>query len=739
MPPPRPHSLSSVTTLSRLLAFATLASVAVLTLLDRGATRAYATPWHALLWFAQLAPLILLLLRSLPGARPLALPSRAWTLTAAGFAAVVLLSALASPDRGPSLLFSLTPLAALAAFFLLHDWLAQDRERHGAQLLRIAGFFFFAVAVSSLARWLATDLIPSGAWRHLSSLVDHRNAEPLGHSNYTAGLALLMLPVFGALALRAFRPVEPDVPVGLFSTLSWSFATLLALVLLFTSGSRGGLLGLAALLCVALLHARLTWKKLLLAFLALAAASLALAFAHPRTRAMLLSRPLPAAVPNLSNVQRTAMLHAGTLMGLDRPLLGWGAGTTPLVFPRYRARLDGGAENVLQLHSLPLQLWADHGALGLACALAFLVLAFRAAVSSPPSLLRSLAVSSPPSPLRSVATIALAGYLVFSLTDAQLDVPLFALALAACAALLALRSPSQSNPLGYFPPRSSPALFTVLALTLVALLGRPDPTPVLNSRALLLARDPTPANTAAAIALLRDSLAQNPAQEIAAFNLGWLLVTRDPAAAAPHFLAAAHLVPDKGGVYFGLALARLNSNSRDAAVHALALECLDDPLFLTSPWWRVPSLAALRPAVVGETLRALTQLRPNLAAKKSFYALRELDYLAALIPWLDADPHASLGPVLAAARTPARVSYFAARPSPPDFAAAPVRAFHRERTGYPVLMRDLDLPPPVDVFEIQENALAAGDLAFLFPPKGWLPSPLLLSLLDAPAPVLPAP
>ncbi len=45
-------------------------------------------------------------------------------------------------------------------------------------------------------------------------------------------------------------------------------------------------------------------------------------------------------------------------------------------------------------------------------------------------------------------------------------------------------------------------------------------------------------------------------------------------------------------------------------------------------------------------------------------------------------------------------------------------------------MRNLDLPPPVDLFEVQENSLASGDLAALFPKKGWLPAPLLVDALD---------
>ena len=68
-----------------------------------------------------------------------------------------------------------------------------------------------------------------------------------------------------------------------------------------------------------------------------------------------------------------------------------------------------------------------------------------------------------------------------------------------------------------------------------------------------------------------------------------------------------------------------------------------------------------------------------------------------------------------------------------DVPAGPERSYRRERTGYPVLMRNLDLPPPIDLFDVREpeNALASPDRGLL-PPKGWLPSPVLLALLNGP-------
>ena len=679
---------------ARIFGLGGLLCLAALTLLDRGATRQFATPWNLLLWFAQLAPFAVLLLRCSSFQTAFVLPARAWCTLAAALGATVLASALTSPFRGPSLLNALLPLSGLAAFFCLHDWLNRDDSARPARFIAWAALAGSVIAMASLIHWLASALASPDPGHGLAALLAHRNDSPLGHSNYTAGLALLALPWLGTMVGRArgFRRVP------------WVLSALLALAMLFTSGSRGGLLGLAALALATLLSVDLGWKKLLLWSLIALSAALAFSLAHPRTRQMIFGKNSAATEPNISTVQRSAMFSAGLRMGADRPILGWGPGTTPFAFPRYRAALDGGVENALQLHSTPVQLWADLGALGLVTALALLLLVARNARRCP------------------TAAIALGSYAVFALTDYQLDVPVFTFDVAACAALLAHTAPSS----GSSRNRLLLGLCALLSLLCIGLLGRPDPAPALNIRALLLARDP--AQTDRAIALLRASLALNPAQEIAHFNLGWLLVVREPAAAEKHFLAAAHLVPDKGGVYFGLALSLLNQrvDRRDIA-HALALECLNDPLFLTSPWWQSPSLHPLQ----SEAFEAARRMAETLYLAHTFatpHLLNEARYVAALTHWLTTTD--TLGEILARANTTERVSYFVRRPAPPDFASAAVRSYRRERTGYPVLVRNLDLPIPVDLFDVQENMLAAEQFSFLFPPKGWLPSTWLIASLD---------
>ncbi len=700
-----------------------LACLAVITLTYPGATRMYAWPWSLAHAGALLAPVLALLVRAFDSAHPLLLPPPLWRITALGSVATILLSALASPYRGPSLLWSAPLLAAVALFFVAHDALAAraDRPARAATLL---GLIFAAIILTSLAHWL-----PGVPGRSLDALAQSRNGAPLGHSNYTAGLALLALPWSVALALRARGAAR----------ILWSATAAAAFVIFLSSGSRAGMIGLAALAFAALFLSPLTLLRKLALSATLLVAGFALILSHPRTRS-LLARPDPAAAPNISNIQRTAMLTAAVRMGSDRPLLGWGPGTTPLVYPRYRAGLDGGAENVLQLHSTPAQLWADFGAPGLACALLFLLATLRstrAHLHTPPLSCNLLGYTPPPSQRSSrpvspsascnpigytpsapawlsppcIAAITLVGDAVFALGDWQLDVPVFAFAVAICAALL---SASPASPLATATSPRPPVLaarilggLTLLSLALVALLGRPDPTPELNVRALALARTGPPADTAQAVALLRESLALNPDQEIAHFNLGWLLVVADPAAAERHFIEAIHLVPDKGGVYFGLGLARLNQNRPAEAARAFALECLNDPAFLFSPWWRAPALAALRPRATAEFTHLCA------LANRSLKNFPTAIYTASLLPRV-----AALAPQLG------------------EVPSGPEQASRRERRGYPVLMRNLDLPTPIDLYPVREISpsptLPISPSSASLPPKSWLPSPLLLELLDAP-------
>lgn len=654
----------------RVIACLGLTGLALLTLGENGATRMFATPWTWVLAATVTAPVLGWLFRIVRASGALRLPATPWlgAVLAIGFAPV--LSALASPYREASLLTAALPLGSACLFLLVHDWLQADESRRRAGVARLLTVGAALVTLASAGIWGQSLAALDSATLFSPAVFFIRNPHPLGHANYTAGLMLLALPWLAWFAWSSR---------GWQRGLAVAFAGL-ALLNLFVSGSRGGLLGLVALAIAGLAVARVGWKRLLLIGGFAVVLAGALAVANPRVRSLIAPAD-PAAAPNASTVQRAAMVQAGLRMGSDRPWLGWGPGTTPLAYPRYRHALDGGAENLLQLHSTPLHLWAESGALGLLGAALITALGTLNWRRSP------------------VAAATLAGYGVFTLTDFQLDVPVFAAAVAVQAALLAKPSPTAARP----ALRLGTALGVVAAAGVIALLGHRDPTPAMNSEALRLAQDP--AQHARAVALLNESLALNPDQEIARFNLGWLLLVPEPAKAEAHFRAAAHLVPDKGGVYFGLGLARLNQGNRAGAARALALECINEPLFLASPWWTVPEIGALRSDVAGHFTRLLAAaFPPNLHMK---------------ISWPE---------------TQAR-SLLALAPRLGDVSPGPETNYRRTRLGYPVLMRNSDLAPPLDLYDVREDPRFPATVPFPLPPKGWLPSPRLLKLLDEAVPV----
>jgi hypothetical protein len=256
---------------------------------------------------------------------------------------------------------------------------------------------------------------------------------------------------------------------------------------------------------------------------------------------------------------------------------------------------------------------------------------------------------------------------------------------------------------------------------LLALGGAQDPCPLLNAEALALGQNPT--NAARTIALLTESLTINPDQEIALFNRGWLTVTSRPAQAAQDFAAAARLVPDKGGVYFGEALAALNGGQPAAtAVELLTRECLSDPAFMTSPWWRTAPFADLRPAVFARIDARCQEMAGEIPRGR--WPDAELEYFRQLARWIGGTGKSS--DVRGVARTKVRQDFFAESPT---YRPSPItRVYRRERTGYPVLMRQPDVGEPIDLYLVQDDSVWTADRAFLFPAKGWIQGAMRIEL-----------
>lgn len=436
------HSLSSMSSLSvRLVAcgaWVPFAVIVVLALLEGSGTHLYRAafqPWYAIVF-------------GLAGVGALAVGARAaWgagivmrdarPLLALGALLAWLLawnrSLVASPWPDRAWLEALVPLGATGIGALAAVALARAKDPDAA--LRTAAWAVTLVglvlAVRALALWLGATVAPELAvqaavreatgevglaalpspWRRTLAL-------PFGHPNYVAAAAILLLPPAVALALaeRGLRRLP-----GVLT------AVLLAAVLV-GSGSRAGLLALgvtvlaAAWLAVERVTASSWSRRGLLIAAMLIAIGLAASSPRVRTTAGLLASGdwREALDPG-----RTEMILRGWEMGMARVTAGWGAGSTPLVYPAFRVANEApGLPQAHQLHCTPIQLWADHGLLGPLAAGMVLLAATCAWRRGRRCLGRDGRL------LADGAALGALGAVTFGLTDYALDVPFLAAGLA---------------------------------------------------------------------------------------------------------------------------------------------------------------------------------------------------------------------------------------------------------------------------------------------------------------------
>lgn len=643
----------------------------------------------ALFWYLP----ILVTLARLALRRP---DSRLGGLLDVAFASLAL-SGLAATAFSP-LRDTLAPhlLPFLGALALPYALLPLLRSPHAD---RLAAAFIYPLLATTAFRWLISQ-------NHLPFGPFSRNAEPFGHANTTGAVCSLAACWLALLATRANTRAVHLLHAG---------GAIFAVTLAASSSSRGSVLALAFAATVAggivLLR-----RGRLLPFLALAALALATAlFSNQRLRDLAFSGAWSADASE-SNAQRIAMIQGAFALAAERPLVGWGPGSVPHVFPRVRAALPGEPDNYLQLHNTPAQLAATLGLAGLASAALLL------AALGP----RLLAALRAPSPLTELvplaATLACAAALL--LFDHSFATPAFALLAAlpvATLALLPIAAPARALPLGIGHwSLVIPAALVATGLLLPvsrdlsarsawssALDAINADSPAAYAAALRRASDHAPADPfyadalashlatghpfaglaapdrAAAIPVLQASLARNPALESAHYNLGWLLLPLDAAAARDHFAAAARLARARAETYLGLAIARIQLPDTKLAASvaaALAAEILSDPTFAWSPRWSDALLAEHRPAA-----------------------------LALAAAFLDAH---DLAPG------------FAARLRSPGEPVKALAGHRRVRPGHGVLFGHPDGPPPADVNVLLRLDLPP-DLLAALPPRGFVPAPLL--------------
>jgi uncharacterized protein involved in response to NO len=311
------------------------------------------------------------------------------------------------PDQ--ALWYSATAVAFFVAIYVVNNYLhsatranslvlaskpkrTESRQNASSPESSLLGLLFFqgilsiGLILESLCLWTTQTLLPKLAeLRQINLLglnltydfsdIELRNGVPLGHQNYLAGYLMLAIPLFTSLAIAQ---------KGLWRII-WIVGIGLGLIDLYTTNSRGGLIGLLVLLgfgtLVMILRSSINrWLVLGSTGAAIALAGLSIAF-NQRLQSGLINLVSLLANFNLQALQgggelwfRAIAVYTGWQIGAEHWLFGAGPGSTTLLYQQYRPSWAGReAEIVFQLHNTPAQLWAELGSFGIVAAIILLV------------------------------------------------------------------------------------------------------------------------------------------------------------------------------------------------------------------------------------------------------------------------------------------------------------------------------------------------------------------------------
>jgi O-antigen ligase len=255
---------------------------------------------------------------------------------------------------------------------------------------------------------------------------------PYVNHNHYAGLMELLTPIPLTLALS--RHVTGNRKLAVAAVAALMAGTI------FLSGSRGGMIAFGVqivALAVLLRPQRGNWKwpAALAVFLAVAIAFLAWIGGNALTKR--LASINSEARQEISGGARITIDRDSLRMWREKPILGWGMGTFPVVYPQFRSFYTNFFVN--EAHNDDAQLLVETGAVGFAIALWFLVLTFRHARAKLENWTETINGT-----LAAAALVGCIGILVHSFLDFNLQIPANAALFYALCALAAL-SPLQES------------------------------------------------------------------------------------------------------------------------------------------------------------------------------------------------------------------------------------------------------------------------------------------------------
>jgi O-antigen ligase len=235
---------------------------------------------------------------------------------------------------------------------------------------------------------------------------------PYVNRNHYAGLMEMLTPFPLVLAASTFTDANRKLVVaGVAALMAGS---------IFLSGSRGGMAAFVAqivVLSVLLVRKREgSWKQplMLAGFLAVVILFLLWIGGNEVTRRLMTIHS--EAREELSGGVRMTIDRDSLRMLIKRPILGWGLGTFPIVYPEFRSFYTTFFVN--QAHNDYLQLLVETGLAGFAIAVWFMVLLIRQAASK----LKNWTDTATGS-LTVAALLGIVGILVHSFLDFNLQIP----------------------------------------------------------------------------------------------------------------------------------------------------------------------------------------------------------------------------------------------------------------------------------------------------------------------------
>jgi len=264
------------------------------------------------------------------------------------------------------------------------------------------------LASISLVQGLAPNGKIYGIWK------PYHGGQPYGpyvNHNHYAGLMEMLTPFLLVLAATGFTRGKRKIAVAVIAAVMAGT--------IFLCGSRGGMLAFAlqaVLLGVLLRPRQKDWKRHLLLGLCLATMIGFLVWVGGNELTRRLASIHAETQQELTGGVRLTIDRDCLRMWRQRPLLGWGLGTFPVVYPQFRSFYTNFFVN--EAHNDYLQLLTETGLAGFAIAIWFMVLTFRHAWAKLDNWTESVNGS-----LTVAALLGCVGILVHSFLDFNLQVP----------------------------------------------------------------------------------------------------------------------------------------------------------------------------------------------------------------------------------------------------------------------------------------------------------------------------